>query len=484
MRTSTSTCFLFATLLGLAALTGCRADNPLYCGDSSACKTAEAPICDGNTKSCRACVGTQDCVALDPTKPACVGGQCVACGVNADCKTASAAFCEASSNECRGCSDGAECAAVDPSKPVCLAAGSCAECDQDTDCKSGDKPVCDAATKSCRGCTANAECGSGVCGPAGACVGCAANTDCKTAEAAVCDLTANTCRGCKANAECGAVDAAKPVCAATGLCVECNASADCKDPTKPICNTGSHTCRGCQEDSECPADPGVCMAHDDGRCAVPAETIYVTDTGAGTCTDAPPAGVVPGTKSLPVCSIQAGLALAKAGRPLLVVRGDVFAGDKPVFSRTDGVPVSIVGQNNAAATSLSTVLSISGGSLYVRGLKLSSGLDKGISVFASVLRLDRVTVTGCPNGGIYLDASAFDFRNTAVINNGGIGIEIRKIAASGPRSLTNVTITDNQGNLVCLADVVTGTGVLAPGVDVTSCGIATCGAPGPTCGAR
>lgn len=490
MRTSNLTLFLFVTLLGTVSLTSCRADNPLYCGDSSACKMPTAPVCDTKIKACRGCGNNEECMALDPSAPACVGGQCVACGVNADCKVAAASFCEASTNLCRGCGSGDECAAMSADKPVCLATGLCAGCDKDADCKSADKPVCDATTKSCRGCTANTDCSSGVCGPSGACVGCVADADCKGADKAVCDTTASTCRGCSANAECVALDPAKPVCTPTGVCMECNASADCKDPTKPVCNTATHTCRGCQEDTECPSDPGVCMAHAGGRCAAPSETIYVVDAGPGTCSDMTPATVVGGTKDLPVCSLQAGIALVTAQRPLVVVRGTVYAGDQTVFSGSNTMTTSVVGQKAATLGKAGTVVTVSAGSFYLRGLTVDSGFGAGIAANGGTLRLDGVTVTGCPLGGIILDGAAFDIRNTVVTNNGdpngsgqGSGIDVRQVPATGPKSFTNVTSRDNYpSNLSCNA-VVMGTGVLAPGVIPSDCGIASCGTPGPTCGA-
>lgn len=477
--------FLLATLLGLSLTPACKTSNPDYCANNSACKTQEAPICDPEMKSCRGCENTSDCLALDPATPACVGGQCVACGVNADCKAPTAPFCDAASNECRGCSGGTECAAVDSTKPVCLATRTCAECDKDADCKSGDKPICDPTTKSCRGCAASAECGAGVCGPSGACVGCVANADCKVAEQPYCDPTTNTCRGCQASAEC---NAATPVCLATGVCVECNISSDCKGATKPVCNSATHTCRACQADLECPGDPGVCMKHVDGHCAVASESIYVRDEGAGTCYDAPPAPAVPGTKDLPVCSLQAGLALVTAARPLVVVRGEVFAGEATTLSRSDTVAVTIVGQNTATATALSTVLSLTSGTVYVRGLKLKSAFDNGLTATGGTLRLDGVTIDGCPGGGILLDGAGFDIRNTTVTKNGTSGgtisgIEIRKVPSTGPASLTNVTATDNSPyNLSCGA-VIMGQGVLAPGAAGGACGIASCVTASPSCGA-
>jgi hypothetical protein len=230
------------------------------------------------------------------------------------------------------------------------------------------------------------------------------------------------------------------------------------------------------------------MAHVDGRCAVAAEAIYVTDSGAGTCYDAPPAPAVPGTKELPVCSLKAGLALVTAARPLVVVRGEVFSGDATTISRADTVGVTIVGQRTGMATALGTVLTLTSGSVYVKSLKLKSGFDNGLTATGGTLRLDGVTIADCPGGGILLDGAAFDIRNTVVKNNGSnsapvSGLDVRKLPSSGPTSFTNVTAIDNLPyNLTCNA-VIMGKGVLAPGTAGGTCGIASCVTASPECGA-
>src|SRR5450432_1230322 len=111
----------------------------------------------------------------------------------------------------------------------------------------------------------------------------------------ICDA-GGACRPCNAgtvaSTACANLDASKPTCGANGQCVVCSTSADCKaDPTKPICDVANQKCVACTADSQCVdklgANPGVCMAHQDGRCATDAETFYVSnqtgcsDSGTG-----------------------------------------------------------------------------------------------------------------------------------------------------------------------------------------------------------
>jgi hypothetical protein len=230
------------------------------------------------------------------------------------------------------------------------------------------------------------------------------------------------------------------------------------------------------------------MKHIDGHCAVPAETIYVLDAGPGSCYDSPPATVVAGTKTLPVCTLEAALNLVTPARPLIAVRGEfVFTGFSAVLSRTDTVVVSIIGQKQAVTPTLRPYLTVEKGSAYIRGLKFES--DRiALTARGGTVRLDRTSFRNCLTGGILLDGAAFDIRNTTVANNGNadrqaFGIDVSKLPASGPTSLTNVTIVDNTAfNLNCAAPIM-GTGVLAPGNNDGKCGFASCVTPGADCGA-
>ena len=240
-----------------------------------------------------------------------------------------------------------------------------------------------------------------------------------------------------------------------GTCVECATSSDCNaDPKKPICDTTAHTCGACAADSQCAdklgPNPGVCMVHQDGRCATDAETVYVQNiTG---CDDAGGA-----TASVPFCSmtpLQAAIVNSDA-RPLVVVRGTVN-GSTVAFTRSPVAhEASIVGQQSAfVAAACPTRTRLAKRTLLrARPQGLSSGAV-GISAVPSTggavtLRLERVTIDSCKAGGILLDGAAFDIRNTTVTNNGpgedGAawgGIRIKTPA--GPKHIELSTIAGEQ----------------------------------------
>src|SRR5882672_3013694 len=112
------------------------------------------------------------------------------------------------------------------------------------------------------------------------------------AERPVCGA-GGTCGACRSGVgqACATNHAAKPICGPSGACVECAVSADCASNAKPVCDPQALTCVPCKNDVDCAGrpGPGVCIAHQDGRCASEAETIYVQ---AGTaCTSvADPSG--------------------------------------------------------------------------------------------------------------------------------------------------------------------------------------------------
>jgi hypothetical protein len=491
---------IVAALLGNVLLAGCTKQNPLYCSMSTPreCPMLSAAICDEKLHECRECKSDPECAALDRGTPACVAGTCKECNSASDCKGPSQPICEPQDHVCAGCSSGNECAAKDASKPVCLGSGGCVECGKDSDCTAPGKHICDMNQHTCRGCGGNSECAAisaakPVCGPAGACIGCAVDADCKATPAtAVCDLETTSCRGCEASSECVAIDANKPVCLTTGLCVECNADRDCKGATKPICDVAAHTCRGCQADSECPAEPGVCMAHVDGHCAIAAETIYVQEQGPVTCSDtapAPPAFAA--TKDTPACSLRVGLELFSASRPLIVVRGAVYSGGAAPIATTETFVHSIVGQQNAVVTALEAAVTLRSGTAYLRGLKLGSAYGAALTATGGTLLVDGVTIDASPKGGILLDGAAFDIRYTTVTNSGpgpldGVpigGILVRTVAAAGPKLLTNLTLRDNTPFDLSCARPIMGSGIFTLAGADGDCGVTTCTAPGPTCGA-
>ena len=271
----------------------------------------------------------------------------------------------------------------------------------------------------------------------------------------------------------------------------CVTSADCNDdPTKPICDALKGQCVACTSDGQCVtklgADPGVCMAHEDGRCATDSETIYVRNQAG--CSD-----TGPGTVATPFCSLGDGGFLSVpgdagsgAGGELIVVRGAV-TGASGAIRRS-----SLVGQLGASITATGGYYGLRvyrGQSLYVRGVSVTAAGSVGIWADGfSDLKLDHVTVTKS-QGGVYVGGT-FDISNTTITANGPDTIipfmGWSGIFATGGK-LTLVTVSNNQGGGVTCAGPTTGMGVYATGntVDITpACGFASCPIPGPDCGAQ
>lgn len=307
------------------------------------------------------------------------------------------------------------------------------------------------------------------------------------------------------SAVCSACAGSTPVCVG-GTCVQCATSADCTtDSTTPICDTTSHACRACTSDSECAvklgANPGVCMAHQDGHCATDAETVYVENKTGCMDTTVNDQG---GTSAVPFCSmgpVQTVVANSDV-RTLVLVRGTVNAATSPFQRNASRSEVSVLGQQDAfIAAGAQPGLEVQGGRFFVRGLKISAAASIGVTAVSGnpgpiTLRLDTVTVDSCQKGGILLDGAAFDIRNAVVRNNGpgdmmGTawgGIRVSNPPAGGPKQLELVTLANNkQVGLTCTAGII-GTGVLATGssggIDISpTCGVTPCSAAGPTCGA-
>jgi hypothetical protein len=275
----------------------------------------------------------------------------------------------------------------------------------------------------------------------------------------------------------------------------CVTSADCKsDRTKPICDVANQVCVACTSDSQCAdklgANPGVCMAHQDGRCATDAETMYVSMTSACSETGA-------GTAAQPFCTLDPAAKAVSSTRDLVVVRGAVVAATSAFSSSTES---TIVGQQTAAVVSAvgpnAMHLAVSG-KLYVRDTSITA--VAGVGVYAepgSVLRLARVTVANSGKGGVQLSGGAFDISDSIVTGNGpgteGAsfwgGIDIQFPPSTGPTRLNLVTVTNNKSIGVLCSAGVTGAGVLATGNnggDVgPSCGFASCASASGTCGAQ
>jgi hypothetical protein len=186
---------------------------------------------------------------------------------------------------------------------------------------------------------------------------------------------------------------------------------------------------------------------------------------------------------------------------VVVVRGAV---DEFSWSLT-GAQVTVVGQPAGAVPAAILAgtnpgLALNGGDLYVRNVSVScvpDFSDRGIvAQSGAVLRLNRVTVKNCAKGGLFVDGAGFDVRQSTFTGNGpgdimGFpwgGIRVQGSPAGGPPRLESVTIKDNKGPGLSCSAAVMGTGVLVTGNSMPevspTCGVASCGAAGPTCGGQ
>jgi hypothetical protein len=329
--------------------------------------------------------------------------------------------------------------------------------------------------------------------------GCTSSTECPPATP-ICDA-GGACRRCDANTvssnACTTLDAAKPACGPDGRCIVCASSADCKaDPTKPICDVANQACVACTSDTQCVdklgMNPGVCMAHQNGRCATDAETLYVSNVAG--CSDTATGA---GTAVLPFCTLDPAAKGVNGMRDVVVVRGAVGAAASAFSSSTES---TIIGKQTAAIVSAlgPNALHVApGGKLFARDVTITAVVGVGISADnGSTLRLDRVTVLNSSQGGISLNGAAFDISNSTATGNGpgteGAsfwgGIDIQFPPPAGPKRLNLVTVTNNKAvGVLCSAGVMAA-GALATGNsggDVGPlCGFASCGPAGASCGAQ
>lgn len=395
------------------------------------------------------------------------------------------------------CAQGAACP-VD--KPIC-SGNVCVECADDSECRSEpSKPFC--VSNKCASCsmaapTACSTSTSGarpVCGAAGLCVQCQGDTDCKDPKASFC--VSNQCKGCDGAVPgaCGTRDAKLPACGPTGACVECDKDALCTDSAKPICS--ANACRKCAKDAECVAklgaDPGVCMAHDDGRCASTAETVFVENVTAK-CMNSAAAG----TAAVPYCGLQEGISAAETAAKALVV----LRGPRGVFgaSYAGAGWLAVVGQGSALISpGAATGLTVSGDAkLYARKLTIDGGAEEGVVVESGArVRLENVSVVNNKRGGILVNSATLILKDSIVSGNGpgdfmSMGILWGGFRMQNPLSgtlLERVTVTDNKNTGVSCSAAVQATGILTTGnvgTDISNaCGFASCAIAGPTCGAQ
>ena len=174
---------------------------------------------------------------------------------------------------------------------------------------------------------------------------------------------------------CAGRNSLKAVCGAAGTCVECMVDTDCsRDPAKPVCDASTNTCAKCSSDAQCAAklgpNPGICMSHQDGRCAAAADAIYVQDqTGCASV-----AGTGAGSAEMPYCNMQPAVFALASSRRLIVVRGTVQASNYVIQAAPGSSQITIVGQQGASiAGGAYSALVIDGADIYARdiGFKVS-----------------------------------------------------------------------------------------------------------------
>lgn len=378
----------------------------------------------------------------------CVSNRCVACRTSSQCNNdAGVPFCSAQ-NTCVSCAgvsgpDGGGACPV--SAPVCATSGSCVECVQNSDCPTAGKAFC--VQNQCVGCNTP---GATASGPASG-----GSSDGGAADGGTSPDGGGTTTG--------PCTSTKPVCATTGTvagqCVQCVTSADCSGTT-PICNTTTNVCAPCTSDTQCSdkgVGPGVCMFHQDSRCASDTETIYVKNSTG--CTGGT------GTAASPYCQPQAGVNAVTTSKRVVVMMGTVSLG--VWIGSFSGSQVSIFGQNSATISpgGADIGIHIASGNAYVRGLIVqgvgASASNPGIVVDAgATLTLDRCIVKANAGGLLVNPGANFDVANSVFDSNqqglfgtttlfGGIYLG-GSAPSAGPHRLWFNTVVNNQDiGVVC-----------------------------------
>jgi hypothetical protein len=283
----------------------------------------------------------------------------------------------------------------------------------------------------------------------------------------------------------GGPDGAPAVCEMeAGSCVQCLADSDCTAPASPICDLTAHTCGPCATDSQCaakaPTGPGICMFHQDGRCATDAETIYVKSSSG--CS-----GGGSGTRAAPYCLSQDGIDAVSTQKRLVVLRGsDPLSFWSASFS---GEQVSIVGQGGASISPGSFVgIHLISGNAYIRGVTVASGSSTGVVADSGTeLHMDGCIVVGNNRGGVQLSSLNFEITNTVIAMNkggtdsGGVTWGGVRISAMGPvpnttRFLNNTVVQNGAVGISCATDVPVSGSILYGNVtgDSAGCTITAC----------
>jgi hypothetical protein len=284
------------------------------------------------------------------------------------------------------------------------------------------------------------------------------------------------------------------------VCVECLADSDCSsDVTKPICDTSANACGACSADKQCAAklgaDPGVCMSHQDGRCATVAETIFVENMAGCAST----AGAAAGSAAMPFCSLQPAVVALTGTRRLIVIRGTVQASNYVIQGNPGASEITLIGQGSATigGGAYSGVI-VDGADVFARDIAFNVSLSPGIIARnGALLHLTHVVVDNNPGGGVLVDGAGFVIQNSTITRNGPAttgpttwgGILVQNLPAAAPSQLDSVTVQNNNQVGISCSAAITGNNVLANGnaggVDVSpTCQITTCSPAGPTCGAQ
>src|SRR6266498_3350955 len=284
--------------------------------------------------------------------------------------------------------------------------------------------------------------------------------------------TCSSCAGADAGA-CAMRDSMHPVCSAAGLCIECSASADCSG-SKPICDATANTCGPCTSDAQCAGKgigPGICMSHQDGRCATDAETVYVQFTAP--CNVSPSGGN--GTAGSPFCNLAPAVMTLPPTAKLIVIVGGVGGSGFSVQGASIGTAqLSFIGQAMAVITPPggNTVnLTVDGANVYMRNVTVKGSLDIGLSVKNNAtVQLDTVTFDSNAKGGLLIDNSSFNVRNCTFTNNGPgnvMGFSWGGVRVQGTtpstKTLANLTIVGNKDIGLSCAWAVDNAGIYASG---------------------
>lgn len=230
---------------------------------------------------------------------------------------------------------------------------------------------------------------------------------------------AGICRGCKTDQDCSSNAAGGRCEEVSQRCVPCTKSAHCNEPSRPVCGE-DHRCARCQTDEQCvqrqDGHPGICLDHEDGRCADTSETWFLKSKLG--CSAAAPGD---GSAANPFCSSQKAIdALTPAKRVVRVLGTATLPLDGFAYARSDlAQPVTIVGDGTAKILAVGVeALRVSAGELYVRGLHLTSQAGTAVVAEApATLHLNRCVISGSGAGGLYVNAAGFDVINTVIADN-------------------------------------------------------------------